>query len=260
MQQTNSTPLPFVCCGGQHGHTPTCTNSTPMTPEERAVRLRRKILPWDEYHYLATPGGELDQLDKALTEAFTEDQKRIEQLEAQLVEAQKDSDLVRSLNESQAQGMSKLWSIVAPGYEGDLTIHEYCRKLVSDLQTSLKAQDQFEHERDHYAALAAQRGDLLGKILSWYVPTENLTSYWNEQYRRDELATVPNPHYVEIQAALESTDAEQWLARQKAELIESIIETHGEDMPAPTAGEEHDVWINGLRTMATEIRKEAGIA
>jgi hypothetical protein len=45
-------------------------NPQPDQMEDRAKSLRQRFLPWDEYHFMANPGGVLDQLQAAMSAEF----------------------------------------------------------------------------------------------------------------------------------------------------------------------------------------------
>ena len=63
---------------------------------------------------------------------------RIAQLEAELVEAKADVELLTACNESMEKSTSALWRILAPEYEGDSSIQEMASVLMKALANALK--------------------------------------------------------------------------------------------------------------------------
>jgi len=227
------------------------TNSKPMTPEE-LEKLRQDI----ERNPLAffPPYTALRLLNL------------IAQLEAELAEAQLDSDLLKELNKSQAQGMAKLWGIVAPGYEGDLTIHEYCQKLVNELQAALKAQDQGEVERDAALALASMR-ERVTELASW-ISCENafiICDQCGHQTQMDDLDYVKELR--EACKLAKDTTPEDWLAardkRQRAlgavEELDSLVLNYNRTFEDECNLFDY-IMTEYVKDRAEELRKEAGIA
>ena len=52
--------------------------------------------------------------------------------EPMIEELESEIRFLKACNESQAQSTAKLWDILAPDYEGDLTIHQIASKLVKE--------------------------------------------------------------------------------------------------------------------------------
>jgi len=86
-----------------------------------------------------------------------------------------------------------------------------------------QARIDFKKQADHYAALAVQRGDLL----KYFADEDNWCD--QEQYCGDVTSSVVMYDGVDrAKKALESTDAEQWLAQQIGEAKADVLKERDE--------------------------------